>query len=155
GHHGPIEVRQNPAPSQISLKFTTAIMALGFPFVLDYNDPNTPIGASAQFQLTQSGSNGKYRVSSATAFLNNDVMTKKGFGVDGRRLRVLFDSTALRTLWDGNKAIGVEYLRNGEVQQAFARKGVVVCAGLYSTPFLLHSGVGPQALLQSLNIPVI
>lgn len=156
GHHGPIDVRQVPNPSICSQKFTQAeIAATGFPFVLDYNDPNTPIGVSSQLQYTQNGPHGEFRVSSATAFLNEKVMTPEGIGVNGRKLRVLFDSKGLRAIWKGNKAIGVEFLRNGKNEKVYARKGVIVCAGLNSSPFLMHSGVGPRALLEGLEIPVI
>lgn len=155
GFHGPISVRQFPNPSQVSLTFTQAIEnATGTPFVLDYNDPLTPIGNSSQLQYTQSGKDGVFRVSSQTAFLNRRVMTFDGRGVNGRRLRVLFNSPALRTIWEGNKAVGVEYLHNGITKKVYARKGVIVCAGLRSSPFLMHSGVGPASLLSSLNIPV-
>lgn len=81
-------------------------------------------------------------------------MTPDGHGVNCRKLQILFQSTALRTLWDGNIAIGVEYLHEGKTKKVFARKGVVVCAGLFSSPFLMHSGIGPASLLNSLNIPV-
>ena len=92
GYCGPIDVRQIPDPTPVALKFTEAVIdATGFPFVLDYNDPATPIGASSQFQYTQSGPNGELRVSSATAFLNETVMTPDGRGVKGRKLRVLFN----------------------------------------------------------------
>lgn len=156
GYSGPISVLQVLHPSTASRKFTkAAINATGLPFVLDYNDPKTPIGISSQFQYTQKGEDGAIRVSSAVAFLNKNVMHPNGVGVDGRNLRVLFNSTALRTIWDGNTAIGVEFLQDGKVRKAFAKKGVVVCAGLQSSPFLLHSGVGPKKLLKSLGIPVI
>lgn len=156
GYHGPLSVRQVAHPTIVGKKFTQAIInATNTPFVLDYNDPNTPIGTSSQLQLTQSAPTGKYRVSSATAFLNKHVMTPQGHGVHGRKLRVLFDSIGLRTIWKGNKAIGVQFTHAGKTKRAFAKKGVVVCAGLYSSHFLLHSGVGPQDMLQPLNIPVI
>lgn len=156
GHYGPIHVRQVSYPGAISLKFSQAqINATGFPIVLDYNDPLTPIGVSPQLQYTQKGYHGRLRVSSATAFLNKKVMTSDGFGVKGRKLRVLFESIGLRTIWNGNTAVGVEYLRKGKIEAVFAKKGVIVCCGLKSSPFLLHSGIGPQALLDSLGIPVI
>lgn len=158
GHHGPINVRQVPLrdTSQTAIKFSEAmIFGTGFPFVLDYNDPKTPIGVSPQFQYTQKGPNGELRVSSATAFLNKKVMTSGGHGVNGRKLRVLFDSRALKTIWEGNKAVGVEYLNDGEIKRVFAKKGVIVCAGLYSSSFLMHSGVGPASVLAPLGIPVI
>lgn len=155
GYHGPLTVRQDPV-SKLAEVFTLAeIAATDTPFVLDYNDPKTPIGVSSQFQLTRKGAHSFYRVSSATAFLNHHVMDSHGKGVNGRKLQVYFESTGLRTIWDGNKAIGVEYMQNGVVKQVYADKGVIVCAGLRSSPFLLHSGVGPAALLTTLGIPVI
>lgn len=156
GFKGPVNVRQDPNPSQISKVFTQALgTATGTPSVLDFNDPLTPIGNSAQLQYTQKGPHGELRVSSASAFLNRKVMTPNGRGVNCRKLRVYFESTALRTLWKGNKAIGVEYVKNGKTKQVFARKGVIVSAGLQSSAFLMHSGVGDQAVLQALNIPVV
>src|SRR5262249_13351947 len=115
----------------------------------------TPIGASTQMQITQRGKRGRFRVSSLNAFLGEDVMTPEGVGVNRRRLRVLFNSAGLRAVWQGNKAVGVEYIQNGETKIAWANKGVIVSAGLRSSPFLMHSGVGPVSLLESLNIPVI
>lgn len=156
GFHGLLNVFQIPNPTDLSETFTQAIIdATGFPFVLDYNDPLTPIGVSSQLQYTMKGKNGELRVSSAVAFLNDKVMTKDGFGVNGRKLRVLFDSPALRTIWKGKKAIGVEYLHRGKKRKVYAKKGVIVCAGLRSSPFLLHSGIGSASLLESLDIPVI
>lgn len=155
GYHGPIDVRQVQHTTKVSKKFTKAIIkATNTPFVLDYNDPLTPIGASSQLQYTQRGFNGKFRVSSATAFLNEKVMTPAGHGVNGRKLRVLFNSTALKTIWSGNTAKGVKFLQNDKHKKAFAKKGVIVCAGLKSSAFLMHSGIGAKELLNSLNITV-
>lgn len=156
GYHGPISVRQDTPPSMLSKVFTrAAINATETFFVLDYNDPNTPIGVSSQFQLSRKGDDSFYRESSLTAFLDHHVMASDGKGVNGRKLQVYFNSSALRTIWEGNKAIGVEYSANGVSQRVYANKGVIVCAGLRSSPFLLHSGIGPASLLNSLGIPVI
>jgi choline dehydrogenase-like flavoprotein len=156
GFHGPIVVRQDPHPTGVSKVFTQAwIEATGLPFVEDFNNPDTPVGISSRNQYTQRGHHGNLRVSSVTAFLDEEVMTPSGHGKDGRKLRVHFNSTALRTLWDGNRAIGVEYLQEGEIKQVFANKGVIVCGGLFSSAFLMHSGVGPSGVLSGLGIPVI
>lgn len=155
GFDGPIVVRQSSPVSKLSKVFSQAIInATGTPLVLDYNDPNTPIGVSTQFQLTRRGDKSFYRVSSATAFLNEHVMKRDGSGVGRRKLQVRFNSFALRTIWNGNKAVGVEYSQDGVTKRVFANKGVIVCAGLRSSPFLLQSGVGPAGLLTSLGIPV-
>jgi len=154
GVRGPINVLQ-AHQTRISQIFTNAIISgAGVPSILDYNDPLTPIGASEQLQYTQRPVSGKFRVSSATAFLNNKIMTREGIGVGGRKLQVLFEATGLRTLWNGKTAIGVEYLQDGIVKQVMANKGVIVCAGLFSSAFLMHSGVGPKEVLKPLNIPV-
>ncbi len=156
GSRGSISLLQVQNPTAVSQKFTQAtINATGFPFVLDYNDPNRPIGVSSQLQYTQSSPDGTFRESSANAFLNTSIMMPNGLGVHGRKLRVFFDSPASKIIWKGNKAIGVEYVNQGQTKKVFANKGVVVCAGLNSSPFLLRSGIGPQAMLQSLNIPVV
>jgi choline dehydrogenase-like flavoprotein len=155
GKDGPLKVIQNEA-SQLSLVFTQAVInGAGVPFVIDYNDPNTPIGSSSQFQLTRRGKQGYYRVSSVTAFLNDHIVNGNGKGVDGRKLQIHLGSAALRVIWNGNTAVGVEYTQNGTTKQVYASKGVIVCAGLRSSPFLLSSGVGPADLLTPLGIPVV
>jgi choline dehydrogenase-like flavoprotein len=155
GYHGPLEVIQPPI-SKLSKVFSQAVVnATGFPYVLDYNDPNSPIGVSQQIQLTHQGHEGYYRISSASAFLNDDVMTSSGKGVHGRKLRVHFNSTGLKTIWNGTTAVGVEYIQDGQIKQVYAKKGVIVCAGLKSSPFLLSSGVGPSSALGPLGIPVV
>jgi len=155
GVGGPLNIRQVPIPTPFSIKFSEAISSsIGVPIVIDYNDPNTPIGASTQMQYTQRGANGEFRLSSANAFLNKSVVTSCGKGVNGRKLIVKLRSTALRTIWKGNKAVGVKYSQNGKIKKAYAKKGVIVCAGLFSSAFLMHSGVGPKEVLEPLGIRV-
>lgn len=156
GKRGPVNVRQNPHPSRVSKTFTRAtIKATGYPYLLDYNDPKTPIGSASKMQFTQDGIDGRLRVSSVTAFLNDKVVTSDGKGVDGRKLQIILKSVGLKTIWKGNKAIGVEYLHEGKIKKAYAKKKVIVCCGLKSSQFLLVSGIGPRALLKSLDIPVV
>ncbi len=156
GYHGPVSVRQPQATVPSGVKFAEAIQeALGFPILQDYNDPLTPLGTDPRVQWTQRGPNGKYRVSSATSFLHKGVVTKKGRGVKGRKLQVLTKSTALRIIWDGNKAIGVHALRNGKEIKVFARKKVIVSSGINSSQFLQVSGIGPKSELKRLDIPVV
>jgi choline dehydrogenase-like flavoprotein len=155
GYNGPLPIRQEPNPSPVSIKFSNAIInATGVDFVLDYNDPETPIGASYQMQYTQMGKNGDIRASSSIIFLNKMVMDHHGRGVHGRLLRVLFNASANQIIWYGNKAVGVSYYQNGLLKNVYASKGVIVSAGVKSSTILMRSGIGPASLLQSLNIPV-
>jgi choline dehydrogenase len=72
-------------------------------------------------------------------------------------LRVIGDARALRVLSEGTRAVGVEYLQGGKVQQIRARHEVVLSAGAIQSPQLLQlSGIGSGSLLQMLGItPVL
>lgn len=154
GKNGPLNVRQVPIPSQVGVKFTQAMVAAtGVSEVLDYNVVDNYVCSQLQYTLT--GQDGQFRQSSVNAFLNEEVVSPDGRGVGNRKLTILFNSTGLKAIWKGNKAVGVKYLHNGKTKKVFAKKGVVICCGLKSSPFLLHSGIGPRNLLESLGIPVI
>lgn len=155
GFSGRLNIRQTPVkPPRVTKKLVSAIEeATGFPRILDYNDPRTPLGPFNRWQLYQKG-NGQ-RESSSTAFLSSDIMTPDGIGVNGRKLRVFYNSTALRILFEGKKAIGIEFLKKGQEIQAFARKKVIVSAGINSAQLLMLSGIGPSRDLIQAGIPVV
>ena len=62
---------------------------------------------------------------------------------------------AARILFEGNRAVGVEYLRGGERRVVRAAREVIVSGGAVNSPQLLQlSGLGAPALLGELGIPV-
>jgi choline dehydrogenase len=70
-------------------------------------------------------------------------------------VRVATDALALRILFDGHRAIGIEYEQNGETLQAHARREVLLTAGAINSPqLLLLSGIGPAAELRDVGITV-
>lgn len=155
GFNGRIDIRQAQGnPTTMAEKLVSAIeQATEFPRILDYNDPTTPLGPFMSWQLYQNPDG--QRESSSTAFLSSDVMNCDGQGENGRKLRVFFKSTALRVLFKKKRAIGVEFLKEGECVRAYARKKVIISAGINSTQLLMHSGIGPAELLKNADIPVI
>lgn len=155
GFSGRINIRQAPIhPTDMAEKLVSAIeRATSFKEILDYNDPETPLGPFTRWQLFQKP-DGR-RESSSTAFLSSDVMTPRGSGVNGRKLKVLFKSTALRVLFTDKRAVGVEFLQAGKCVQAFARKKVIISAGINSAQLLMVSGVGPAKALEDVGIPVV
>lgn len=156
GFKGRLNIRQNPVnPTDMAEKLVSAIEeATGIPRILDYNDPDTPIGPFTRWQLYQRPDG--VRESSDTAFLSSDIINKKGQGVDGRRLVVSFNSTVQRVIFDRNKrAIGVEFVKNGECVCAYAQKEVIISAGINSPKIIMHSGIGPSDLLNDAGVPVI
>ena len=59
-------------------------------------------------------------------------------------------------MFEGTRAVGVEYVQNGQTQRADAAREIVVCAGAFLSPKLLMlSGIGPAAHLQEQGIEVV
>ena len=70
-------------------------------------------------------------------------------------LTVLTDAFTRKIIFEGKKAISVEYEQDGQTKQASARK-IIISAGAVNSPqLLLLSGVGPAAELQAMGIPVV
>ncbi|MDR0226791.1 MAG: GMC family oxidoreductase N-terminal domain-containing protein [Burkholderiaceae bacterium] len=71
-------------------------------------------------------------------------------------LRVETGAQALRILFEGRRAVGVEFFQAGAVQQLRCRREVLLCAGaLLSPQLLMLSGVGPAEHLRSHGIAVL
>jgi len=68
--------------------------------------------------------------------------------MERENLTVLTDAHALRVLFDGDRASGVEVDHGGQVQEVLAAREVILSAGAYQSPQLLMlSGVGPADAL--------
>jgi choline dehydrogenase len=60
---------------------------------------------------------------------------------------------ATRIVFEGKRAVGIEYWRGGKMEEARATREVILCGGAINSPQLLQlSGIGDAALLQSLGI---
>jgi choline dehydrogenase len=71
-------------------------------------------------------------------------------------LKVLTHALATRIVFEGRRAVGVEYLRGGVTQRVRVERELILSGGPINSPQLLKlSGVGPGAELQALGIPVI
>jgi choline dehydrogenase len=70
-------------------------------------------------------------------------------------LTVITRAQATGILFDGARAIGVEYRRNGRLEQARAGREVILSGGAVNSPQLLMlSGIGPAQALQRHGIEV-
>jgi choline dehydrogenase len=118
-------------------------MQFGLPMNPDFNGATT-FGVGA-YQL--SIKNG-WRSSAATAFLRPALARAN--------LVVRTGAHATRVLFDGDAAVGVEWVEAGAVQRSFAEREVIVSAGAIQSPQILQlSGIGPAQLLASHGIKVI
>ena len=123
--------------------YFAAAEELGLPHSDDFNG-DTPEGVGFYRINTRDGQ----RCSAADAFLY-PALTRANLELQRHAL-------VLRLLFEGRRAVGVEYRQHGEVQRVLARHGVVLCAGAVDSPTLLQrSGVGPGRLLQGHGIPVV
>ena len=71
-------------------------------------------------------------------------------------LKVETRALTTKVVFEGKKAVGVEYIQNGERKVARANREVILAGGAINSPQLLQlSGVGPGALLAEHGIPVV
>ena len=123
--------------------FIAAAREAGLPMT---DDPNgsAPEGVCAYQINTRNG----LRWSSADAFLRPAMRRPNLTVVTGAEVR--------RVLFEGKRAIGIEYMTSGRTVTARARGEVVLSAGAVGSPKLLQlSGIGPGALLQRNGIALV
>jgi choline dehydrogenase len=69
---------------------------------------------------------------------------------------VVTDALVHRVTFDGKRATGVEFSRNGVVERVTSQRETILSAGAIGSPQILQlSGIGPAALLQQHGIPVV
>jgi choline dehydrogenase-like flavoprotein len=123
--------------------FIEAAVEAGIPRVDDFNTGSNE--GISYFQVNQK--NGR-RWSSARGFLKPALSRPN--------LKVETHAHATRILFEGKRAVGVEFMQNGSLRQVLARQEVVLSAGAVASPKILQlSGIGDGALLQQHGIDVI
>lgn len=155
GTSGALSVLQTPTVSEITTNVLLPAAEAAFPgipVVADYNDPSVEncIDPRAQWFINPTGTK---RASSATAYLGSSAMTPEGQGVNGHKLFMLFDAVVEKIIFDKHgRAKKVQYVKNGQVYQARARKAVVLAGGINSSKILQLSGIGPSQALKNAGI---
>ncbi|TIV57021.1 GMC family oxidoreductase N-terminal domain-containing protein [Mesorhizobium sp.] len=144
GVGGPLHITDcSRAVHPLTKRYLAAAEQAGLPFNPDFN------GASQEgvgvYQITTR--NGR-RMSAARAFLRPAMKRSN--------VRVETNALATRILFEGKRAVGVEYEQNGTKKTARAGREVILSGGSINSPQLLQlSGVGPATLLGNLGIPVV
>jgi choline dehydrogenase len=71
-------------------------------------------------------------------------------------LELVSKALTRRVVFDGLKAVGVEYEAGGRSETVRAEREVILCAGSIGSPMLLQlSGIGPGQVLQDAGVPVV
>jgi choline dehydrogenase len=117
---------------------------------LDYREDvnSLPPGAGDSIGWCQQTRGGRRRASTARTYLRPALKRPN--------LQLVTHALVHRIVFDGNRAIGVDYSQGGQVERVTAGREVILSAGAVGSPHLLQlSGVGDPDLLARLGIPVV
>jgi choline dehydrogenase len=143
GGAGPLAVSHGRSGNPLFRAFIRAGVEAGHPETQDFNG-RTQEGVGP-YQLTIR--NGR-RSSAAEAYLHP--------ALDRPNLTVESDAHATRVLFEGSRAVGIEYAQKKMRARAQATREVILCCGTVQTPqLLLLSGIGDSALLARFGIATI
>lgn len=140
---GPLSVCDLRYKNPLSDVFLAACAELQLPANADFNG-DAQIGMG-YYQVTQRGGQ---RCSAARAYLH-PAMARAN-------VTVMTDAHTERVAFDGRRATGVEFVRDGAPRSVTAKREVILSAGAFQSPQLLMlSGVGPGAHLKEHGIAVV
>ncbi|CAL7951223.1 unnamed protein product [Xylocopa violacea] len=127
----------------ISDDILAAAAERGYPLTEDLNGDRF-LG----FTVAQTMSKNGVRASSAAAFLRPFRRRPN--------LQIALNATVTKVIVENGKAVGVEYVQDGQLRAARASREVIVSGGAVNSPqILLLSGIGPRSHLEAVNVTVV
>ncbi len=142
GRSGPISVRSKFGSHPLYDAFAQAAREAGHPCTKDYNGASQWGVSPTQHAITA----GRAKRSSPLREYLHPAMGRKN-------LQILTRAVVTRVLFEGRRAVGVEYIKNGQRRRAMASAEVIISAGAYKTPqILMLSGLGPANGLRRFGI---
>jgi choline dehydrogenase len=143
GTTGPLRISRPGVHHPLSRAFVAAAQEIGSPLNED-TDGAEREGVGPLDLMVWRGR----RSSASTAYLRP--------ALHRANLRVITHAQAVRVLFDGKRANGVEYQRRGLSACATAAKEVVIsCGAIQSPQLLMLSGIGRGSALQQFGLPVV
>ncbi|MGZ3171908.1 MAG: GMC family oxidoreductase [Croceibacterium sp.] len=140
GGDGPAHISRMEGPELLWEPLLAAAQAAGIPYCDDPNGPEQD-GISRMESTVYRGR----RVSSARAYLN-PVRERANLTIET-------DALVQRIVVRGGRAIGVQYVRRGQLLTVIANEEVILSAGAYGSPqTLLLSGIGSADELRAAGI---
>ena len=140
GGAGPLKTRPNPAQDYVYDAFLEAAPELGYRVNEDYN-----AAEQAGFGKLQHTIGGGRRCSAAVAYLR--PAAQRG------NITLRTRAHATKILFDGPRAVGIDYVQDGQRREARADGEIILSGGAYNSPQLLMlSGIGPADALRARGI---
>ncbi len=144
GRNGPLAIRDiHEDAHYLSHKYLEAADQAGVPNNPDYNAGQ--MEGSCLYQITTKDGR---RMSASRAYLK--PARKRS------NLTVKTGALAEKILFEGRRAVGLEYRHNGRTETANANAEIILSAGAVNSPQLLQlSGIGPGELLKKYGLDVV
>jgi choline dehydrogenase len=143
GTDGPLVINDPRVQHRLSEAFIETLAGLGVARNPDYNCGNQE-GAGYYQYLIKNGA----RWSAADAYLK-PVLRRAN-------LKLSLHAHVVQVVFDGRRAVGVQFQQGGAMHTAHAARGVILAGGAINSPQLLQlSGIGDPALLAAHGIPVV
>jgi choline dehydrogenase len=143
GGMGPLHVSNGRSTNPLFRTFIQAGLEAGFPQTSDFNGRSQEGFGPYQMTIREGR-----RWSTASAYLVP--------ALDRPNLKIESDAHVTRILFEGTRAVGVEYAQKKEKFQVRAIREVILSGGAVNTPqVLLLSGVGDSEILGRFGIPVV
>ena len=143
GDQGPLHVSSGRSTNPLFRAFIEAGIEAGHKQTRDFNGYQQE--GFGPYQLTIKEGR---RWSTASAYLRP--------ALDRPNLTIESNALVNRVLFEGTRAIGVEYVQKKEKQQARATREVILSGGAVNTPqVLMLSGIGDAAILRRFGIDVV
>ncbi|MBX9843370.1 MAG: GMC family oxidoreductase N-terminal domain-containing protein [Xanthobacteraceae bacterium] len=140
GGTGPLGTEYAKTTDPIFAAWAESGKAAGYQVVEDYNARTQDGFGKGQYTIREG------RRSSASRAYLKPALARKNLEVRTR-------AHARRVVFEGNRAVGVEYEKRGSIAVARACREVILAAGAFNTPQLLMlSGVGPADHLREMGI---
>jgi choline dehydrogenase len=144
GAGGGLNISRPELANKVSEATLAACQQAGLAFM---EDPNSGSNEEGVGWVPTSIKDGR-RCSAAVAFLH-PAMRRKNLVVETKAL-------ATRILFEGRRAIGIEYLQHGVLRQAEAAGELILAGGSVNSPQLLElSGIGRGDVLNAAGVPVL
>ena len=145
GKGGPLFTSRTADQPELCQAAIEAGQQIGLEFREDVND--LPPGSGDGIGWVQQTRGGRRRASAARSYLRPAMKRQN--------LEVVTGALVRRILFDGTRAIGVEFSRGGQVERVSATREVILSAGAIGSPHILQlSGVGDPEHLGRVGIPV-
>ena len=130
GGFGPLHVSQSKVENPLARAWIEAGVEAGYP-----RNPDANAAQRAGFGPIDMTCYRGRRVSTATAYLHPALKRPN--------VTVVTEATVTRLIFDGLRAVGVEYTHHGQLHRAYAERETILSAGALCSPqILMLSGIG-------------